>query len=155
MRSSFGCSLNSFVARSGCRELICLCLFSVRHQSRTTQKKDESEGRMGEENSYTILSLFPWPNTCCVTIRYRSSSLLFSLASLHFTFPDVFTFLIPYVCVFPHFPLAICLSYLLYISFCLFMSSLYLLFSFGPCKECMCLSVSSNCCGASTHYVSV
>lgn len=45
-RSSFGCSLNSFVSRSGCRDQI--CLFSVSHQSRTTLRGgwDVREGGM-------------------------------------------------------------------------------------------------------------
>lgn len=78
MRSSFGCSLNSFVARSGCREQICLYCFSVRHQSRTTPRKGW-EGRRDEgERTLTVLSLLPQPNSSCVSIQSCFSSLCFS-----------------------------------------------------------------------------
>lgn len=77
-RSSFRCRLNSFVVRSGCREQICLCCFSVRHQSRTTQRKGRERRRdEGGKSSYTILSLL------CLSLLLLCPVKFFSQASLH------------------------------------------------------------------------
>lgn len=84
-RSSFGCSLNSFVASCGCREQICLRRFSARHRSRTAGRKGwEEEEEVARERTHIFLQpLSPW-----VTIRSTSSSPLFSVFLPGFNNPE-------------------------------------------------------------------
>lgn len=114
-RSSFGCSLNSFVARSGCREQICLCRFSVRHRSRTTHRKGWERRRDQGERTRTPSCL---SSLTYVILRHHSLhfffSLLFSQAFLHLAFPPVWSFHSS-LSVFPHclyFSSHLCLSVL-------------------------------------------
>lgn len=84
-----GAVINSFVARSGCREQICLCCFSEASEQNKSET-DEREVRMRRAKTHTLSCLFLQPISACVTIRSMSSSVIPSFLNIVCIFPAIY-----------------------------------------------------------------